>query len=354
MLCLAAGPGPDLAAGKAHAERLGLRFDTVDSVLRVLAQVTADDDVIMIADGVLPDRAALIEGLSDRPAVLAFPAEPALAQGFERIDATRAWSGALRTRGDAVARLADLPADCDIASALLRIALQSGARVVELDAALLVESTWQRRVDRRTAQAAERRWVMRQVRPAPFAAPGQALIDRIGLRWAQDLGGGRWWRAPPALAVAAGALAAVAAWAGWLVTGLALLLAASGALSVADIFARVERLGAPLRKPGRAMAIARLARDALLVVILAMQMTTLPSWLGSLLPLVLLGLLGLGEVSAGPRLRALFGDRILLIATLLPFAYLRWSMLVVSALILGALVALHWTARDRHSQLTAD
>ena len=196
VLCLVGSAGPDLGPAKAHAERAGMRFDAVDSSLRMQAQVTADDEVIVIEDGILPDQTVLVEGLSERPAVLAFPDDPALELGFERLDATRAWSGALRTRGDSVARLADLPPDCDLSSSLLRIALQAGARVIELDPAPLVEGTWQRRVDRQGAQATEWRWITRQVRPAPFAAPGRAIVDRIGLRWAHDAAGGRWRRAP--------------------------------------------------------------------------------------------------------------------------------------------------------------
>lgn len=354
VLCLAATVGPDLGAAKAHAERAGLRFDIVDSSLRLQATVTADDEVIVIEDGVLPDRAALIEGLSERPAVLAFPADPALQLGFERIDATRAWSGALRTRGDSVARLADLPADCDLASSLLRIALQAGAQVVELDPAALSEGTWQRRVERSTTQAAEWYWVMRQVRPAPFAAPGRALVERIGLRWAHDAGGGRWARAPHVAAIATGAFAALAGLAAWPVLGLSLLLAASCALAIASIFDRVDALGAPPRKPRRALAAAGLARDGMLVVLVSMQVMTVPAWLGIVLPVMLMGLLWLGEGIAGPRARALFGDRILLIAAFIPIAILGWNTIAVAALTLGGLAALLWTAWAPRKQLTAD
>ncbi len=354
VLCHAAAFGPDLGAAKAHAERLGLRFDIADSIPRIQSLVTAGDEVILIADGVLPDQALLVEGLSSGPAVLAFPADPALEQGFERLDATRAWSGALRTRGDSVARLADLPPDCDLASSLLRIALQAGARVTELTVAPLTEGTWQRRVDRQAAQATEWRWVMRQVRPAPFAAPGRALAERIGLRWAHDAGGGRWRRAPHAVALAAGALAALAAFWRWPVLGLGLLLVASCALAGATIFDRVEALGAPPRKRGPAMAIARIIRDGLLVMLLSMQIMTVPGWLGIVLPLVLIGLLWLGEWVAGPRTAALFGDRILLLALLIPLAYLGWSTIAVAALIVLALGALLWALRGPHRQLTAD
>ena len=354
VLCLAAALGPDLGAAKAHAERAGLRFDIVESIPRLQARVTADDEVILIEDGILPDRAALIAGLSERPAVLAFPQDPALELGFERLDATRAWSGALRTRGDSVARLADLPPDCDPGSSLLRIALQAGARVIELDPAPLVEGTWQRRVERRTSRATEWRWVMRQVRPAPFAAPGRALVERLGLRWAHDAAGGRWRRAPHAAALVAGSLAALAAVAASPVTGLGLLLAASCALTVAEVFDRAEALGAPPRKPGPAMALAGLLRDGLLVWLVSLQVMTVPGWLGILLPLVLVGLLRLGEATAAPRARALFGDRILFLAALMPLAYLGWSTIAVAALLLLASGSLLWSARGRRTQLTPD
>ena len=345
VLCLATGIGPDLGMAKAYAERAGLRFDVVDSVLRITGHVTADDDIILIADGILPDRAAAVSALTKHAGVLAFPDEPALELGFERLDATRAWSGALRTRGDGVARLADLPADCDLASSLLRIALQSGARVTELDPALLAEGTWQRRVDRRTSADIEWRWITRQVNPAPFAAPGRALTERIGLRWSQDAGGGRWARAPHVTAFAAGALSLLALLAGWPVAALAILLAGTLALAIAAIFDRVEGLGARPRAVGRAMAIAGWLRDALLVAILAALVVTVPGWLEPVLPLVSIGLLRLGEASAGPRLAALFGDRILLLAGLIPIASRGWTAVALSALALMALAALSWAAR---------
>ena len=354
VLCLAAMLGPDLGAAKAHAEHLGLRFDVVDSPLRLQALVAAQDEVVLIADGILPDQAVLIENLSGGSAVLAFPEEPALEQGFERLDATRAWSGALRTRGDTVARLADLPPDCDIASALLRLALQTGARVVELDPAPLSEGTWQRRVDRQSAQAKEWRWVMRQVRPASFAAPGRALAERIGLRWAHDAAGGRWRRAPHGIALAGGAFAALAVFARWPMLGLGMLLLASCAMAVAVIFDRVAALGAPPRKRGPALAIAGVLRDALLAALVSMQVMTVPGWLGLVLPAVLIALLWLGEACAGPRTRALLGDRILLIAGFIPLAYLGWNTIAVTALIVVTLGWLLWTVKGPRKQLTAD
>ena len=113
-------------------------------------------------------------------------------------------------------------------------------------------------------------------------------------------------------------------------------------------------LGAPPRKPGPAMALAGLLRDGLLVWLVSLQVMTVPGWLGILLPLVLVGLLRLGEATAAPRARALFGDRILFLAALMPLAYLGWSTIAVAALLLLASGSLLWSARGRRTQLTPD
>lgn len=354
ILCLASGMGPDLGAAKSYAERAGLRVDIVDSLPRLASQVSADDEVVFIADGVLPDRAAMVEALAGRAGVLAFPEDPALALGFERLDATRAWSGVARTRGDAVARLADLPPDCDMASSLLRIALQMGAGVSELDTTPLEERTWQRRADRQAGRDIEWRWITRQVSPAPFTAPGLALAERVGLRWAHDAGGGRWGRAPHVVAAIAGALAVLALLAGWPLASLGSLLAASVSIAIAGMFDRVEALGARPRAKGPLIAIAGLLRDGLTVAALSNLVFLVPSWLGWLIPIVMMGLLHLGALSAPPRFRALFGDRILLLVALAAVAYWGWTVVGIAAVTVLGLAALLWSSRPRPAQLTAD
>lgn len=354
VICLAGGTGPDLGAARAYAERQSLRFDTVDSLGRLSGLVTADDEVIVLADGVLPDRAALVHALAERPGVVAFPAETALPLGFERLDAERAWSGALRMRGDGVARLADLPADCDFASSLLRIALQSGVRVVVLQPASLNEGTWQRRVDRQASAEVEWRWVTRQVEPAPFVAPGKAMGDRMALRWAQDAGGGRWSRAPHLVAAAAAALAFGAGLAASPVAGLALLLIASFALAVAEVFHRVETLGAPPRTARSILPLTRLLGDGLLIGLLALLIVAEPAWLRVFLPLALVALLHLGAIAARSPLSALYADRIVLLALLVAAASLGWTGPAVAGLALLALIGLLGSARAPGTEITAD
>lgn len=354
IVCLSGGSGPDIGAARGYAERAGLRFDIVDSILRLSSLVTADDDVLVLADGVLPDRAALIDALGQKAGVAAFAADPALELGFERIDADRAWAGALRMRGAGVARLADLPPDCDLASSLLRIALQSSVQVVQLESEPLADGTWQRRVDRQAAAAAEQRWITRQVRPAPFIAPGLALADRMALRWAQDLGGGRWSRAPHLAAGLMAILALAAGLASWPLLGLVLLLPASFALAVAHVFDRVEMLGAPRRKRELALPAARWLCDALLVALLALIVKAEPGWLRAAMPLALAATLWLGALRGGKRLRALYADRITLLVILLAAALQGSAPAAITVLILLALAEMLWAARSEQEQLTTD
>lgn len=354
VICLAGALGPDIGAARTYAERAGLRFEIVDSIVRLAASVTANDEVLVIADGVLPDRATLVGALGGRSGVVAFPAEPALALGFERLDADRAWSGALRMRGAEVARLADLPSDCDLASSLLRIALQSGVRIIDLDAAPLTDGAWQRKVQRHAGMEAERHWIARQVQPAPFTAPGLALTDRMALRWAHDAGGGRWGRAPHVIATLAAALALGAAFAFWATVGLAFLLVMSLALAAAEVFDRVETLGAPPRKPGVLLPAASFFRDGLLIALLAQLIAAEPGWLTVILPLILMALLRLGTAIARPRLRPLYADRIALLTVFLAVATQGWTAAATAALSVLALADLLWTTRSPWTQLTAD
>ena len=353
ILCLAAGMGPDLGAAKSYAERAGLRVDIVDTLPRLASQVSADDEVVAIADGVLPDRTALVDAIAQRAGVLAFPEDPALALGFERLDATRAWSGVLKTRGDAVARLADMPSDSDMASTLLRIALQMGVGVVELDIAPLKERTWQRRADRQAGPDIEWRWITRQVSPAPFVAPGMALAERIGLRWAHDAGGGRWARAPHVVTAIAGAVAILALLAGWPLAALLSLLATSISIAIARIFDRVEALGARPRDRGSLMTVAGLLRDGLVIVALAQLVFVVPGWLAWLLPIVMLAVLHLGEITAPVRFRSLFGDRILLLIVLVAAAYWSWATVAILTAIALGLGALLWASKAT-ARITAD
>lgn len=354
VLCMSGDTAPEISAARNYAERAGLRFERVDSLARLMSRITATDEIVLIADGVLPDRRALVKALGARPRILAFPAEPALSRGFERIDAERAWSGVLSAPGHCVARLADLPGDCELASSLLRIALQAGVEITLIDAELMRDSRWLRRVERDADTQSEWRWVTSQVGPAPFTAPGLAATERAGLLWAREVAGGRWRYAPHTIGGACGLGAVAAGFGDRPAVGLALLLIASMASAVAAIAGRVESLGAPRARGRRGFAVAGWLVDGALLGLLAKAVVIVPGWIAWALPAVLIGLLRIGERSGPPALRPPFADRPLQIAGLAMAAYAGYATAAVTAAIVAAVGVLLWTAYRPGKQLTAD
>lgn len=85
-----------------------------------------------------------------------------------------------------------------------------------------------------------------------------------------------------------------------------------------------------------------------------MQVMTVPGWLGVALPILLMGLLWLAEAAADKPAHALFGDRIVLLALLIPAAVLGWSTVAVTSLSLAVLAAMLWPTRTPKTQLTPD
>lgn len=354
ILCLADDAGlSQLAALRGYAERAELQFEIVATPAEVMARVTATDELVLIADGVLPDREALMEQSASRATVFAFPAAQALPLGFERIDADHAWSGVLFARGDCIARLATLAPDCDLGSSLLRLTLQSRASVALLDPAMLLNNRWQRRADPTPDVESERKWVASQVQLAPFSAVGTAIAERLGLHFAHSRAGERWALAPhiaTALALM-GALAA-AAWAAPGV-GLVLLLVASIALVIAEVFGRVEALGSPGRRSTRRVNAAAAVRDAVLIAVLAIAAVIVPNWISALLPLVLMALLWLAAATGPAWLRHISADRVLLLAMLIPAVASGWTTAAVGTSIVTTLAALLWSAYGNRAALTA-
>lgn len=349
VACLVGGLGQDVIACQHRAEAAGARFQAIEELRRLSGLVKADDDVFVIADGLLPSTGEAVRLLAERPVVLTFPVDPALGLGFERIDGESAWSGMLRTRGQAVERLSDLPPDADAASALLRIALQNGTRQSALDPALLASGDWLLRGDSETFLAREKLWIAGRISPVSFAAPGLAIAERIGSRLARDIVGTRLERMPLFAAVCAGVLAALMAALGKPLVGLLLGTAMAVLLPIAGVTQQLGRIPRHRKKRFGVDATMRAGADLLLVALIALTIPILgPGWLRLFVPAVLFGLLRLGErLTLGPdgeggtaSWRALYADRIVLLGVLLPAAFLGLAQLacaVLSLLVLGSL-----------------
>lgn len=160
LICIARGPSAELIALQHAAEAAGLRFHIVQSAQQISSLVTATDELIVVTEGLFADaaRAApLLEG--PRPVVLALPDDGAVAQGFERLDINNAAAGVIKVPGSMVERLHDLPPDFDAASALTRIALQSGAQMRQLPPEARSGPTWRMVRSEREALLVEGEWL---------------------------------------------------------------------------------------------------------------------------------------------------------------------------------------------------
>ena len=187
IVCIAEGLPPEVIQLQHQVERSGARFHAVRGREALHSLVSASDEVLIIADGILPDMAPLQALVGNRKGVLAIPESEGLAAGYERIDRDWCWAGVARCSGAEVERLSDLPRDVDPLAALMRCALQAGRPIIPLPDGVLVNGLWWLVGNANTALAAGRSILSRGFRPSRWSAPGNALIDRIVLRHADDL-----------------------------------------------------------------------------------------------------------------------------------------------------------------------
>ncbi|HEY0957942.1 MAG TPA: hypothetical protein VGE05_01565 [Novosphingobium sp.] len=227
VICIAHHFSGELIALQHEAERAGLQFHVVAGARGLPGLITANDEVLVLTDGLLATPQDVVAQLGESHAVLVQSVDAGLAAGFERIDLNYAAGGAMAIPGRLVERLNELPADCDVSSALIRIALQSGIPTRELPAVLRETGYWLLVRDETAAHAIEGRWIRLHMGEARGISPG-GLIVRLGV-----LGFG------PALlhagsgsmilVLAAAAILLMASVAGWLgFTASALLLCACG------------------------------------------------------------------------------------------------------------------------------
>ncbi|MFO6447397.1 hypothetical protein ACLBKU_09670 [Erythrobacter sp. NE805] len=190
VLCLTDTPTPTGAVlALQHAlEASGTAFHALRGFAAIPALVRAEDDLVILADGLVPDpqvvRAVLGggEGALVR-AVATIPADHPLAaahpEDFERIDAARHWAGVLAMRGAPAQQLAEMPADADAIGLLLRLALQAGTPTRDLAARELVPESWLLAANAAVAAEAGSGLIARAAPPADWRAPMSALAARL-------------------------------------------------------------------------------------------------------------------------------------------------------------------------------
>jgi hypothetical protein len=315
VIVLGDGGSAEAIALRHAAEGAGARFQAIRDSQGLLGAVRADDELLALAPGLLPEAPAALEALKGR-AVLVLPAGPGVAAGFERIDLERAWAGALVVGGAQVERLSDLPADIEPASALVRIALQARVPEKRLPEGLLADGSWSVPSD---AAVTEPAWLKRHASTSRSFAPTEWLGQQALRPLASRLLAAP--RAVEGLALAAVAVLAgaiLAAWYGWSTVGFGLVPV--GALLVDAVAGLAQLRDAPFGRTKR-RSLTGLLPWLIDATILACAVLSIEgSWLHRLFPpLVLLGTLHALRPATRSNWAILPGDRGLL-AVLLAIA----------------------------------
>lgn len=337
IACQASGLPQELLALQHLAETSGVQFQVISGSRALSGMVRADDELLVIADGVLPDQALAEKLLANRPAIFVLPADEGIAAGFERIDREHAWAGLLMVRGPAVERLADLPPDADPIAGLLRIALQSGTRTVPMPTGVLAERQWGLVQSEPDAADFEKVWLERNVQPAIFIAPSLALADRIAIRLMKG-SGGRKIGSNAILAGAAG-LGVIAGFTGWLwqpVAGIALMALAYLVVRIGGALRSIEAIGRTRQQgSGRTASWLGIAFDILLVCLSGFDSLASERLSAIFGVAALLVALRLGEALPLHKWKIFFADRTLLAIALASAA--NYSQLIVVSELLTVL-----------------
>ncbi|MFM5948605.1 MAG: hypothetical protein ACKOPM_05145 [Novosphingobium sp.] len=249
VICIAPGLSQELIELQHLVEAAGASFHVVGSSRALLGLVTAVDDVIVLADGMFTSIGPIAELLEEGQAILVQPIEQGLAAGFERIDLNHASAGAMRLPGRLIERMADLPPDCDAASALLRIALQAGIRQKPIPVPGQGSLFWTIVRSDEEAHALEPQWIRQRTRGEGNLGASQWLalagVRNFGPALLHAGSGAR-------MLVIAAALVALLAigsgWFGWVLLGLAFAGLAWVLREFAVMLARIEFDAASGRK----------------------------------------------------------------------------------------------------------
>ncbi len=109
----------------------GISIIAVSDGSEAASRFEAGNDLILLADGILPDMGDLERLLEEGgSAILTVPDDEAHSD-FERIDGTNRWAGLARVDANMVGATAAMLGDWDLQSTLLRRAIQAGSRLLK-------------------------------------------------------------------------------------------------------------------------------------------------------------------------------------------------------------------------------
>lgn len=338
IVCLTERPWPQLEPIRQRIERKGLEFQEIGGPMHLVGLVSADQEILAIGDGIIMERALANEALRRGRMVAAVPAEDAISAGFERIDGDNAWGGLILARAQIVERLAEMPADSDTISLLIRLALQAGTPLVQLGETVIENGELLLAQDIGSLQGREHALLDRSARSISWLGPGRALAQKLARRLApQGLDRGPLLAALIGAVLVAGGLAlavygTIAA--AFLLMGLA---GFSASLSRALRELRASLLG--LSSGQRFTPIFRWVFDISLILVAAWPITTDTVLERLFVPTVLIVSFRLAEMTTTTKLAPMWRDRVLLaviMAGATIFAILPQTMSILVLIALGA------------------
>lgn len=345
IICLCQGAAGEVLSLQHTVEASGAAFHALNGFAALPALVRAEDELIILRDGVVPDpgltRALLGEGAALQKGVVCLPADHPLAvanpEDFERIDAARHWAGLLVMRGAPVQQLADFPADADAVSVLLRLALQAGTPCRELGPNKLASETWLLASSSHAVAAHEAALIAQAVAAPDWRAPISSLAAVLVRSLApRGLGQGAMIGAGAALVLLLGGIIAAALGMAW--GGLALAVAGAFAARVSGAFAALAGRLRRQANDARNGAVLDLAVDLSGSLTFWFALAPWPDWtpLAACGPLTI-GLARLAARDGGAVLAAMMSDRASL---LLLLALTAWLGVLPEATALIALALL--------------
>lgn len=313
IVCLAESASPEIAELQRQAEIANARFNAITAHRTLSGMVSANDEVLVLAPGLLVDGNWLVDRFSQRPGMAVLPIEIGLEHGFERIDRDRAWGGALLVRGDAVESLTALPPDGDAVAGLLRIALQRGVRAIPVPESSLDDGRWSLVRSTNHARRLETLWLGRHVPSPGFSEPGEVGGYALARLMSGKSRSQIWSAALGVMAILLAVGGGVAGWSGRVAGGLLALIASAAVGSIAYHMHRFLRAGKPEGLTRTFPAIRNSILDIALVA-LSFGMQESREWYGVYVALVLVAAMRLSEEATAPVWALPFADRVLVLS----------------------------------------
>lgn len=349
VICLTSDAPAELDRLRQFCRNAGIPLIFAKSASDVRREVTADEEVLVMDEGLLPGPDASAALATERPVIYARDAHDAQWQAMERIDADHRWAGVMLLPGRCAEELSRLPEDVDVVSALLRIGLQRHVSIKPVPEGQVPPLFLTRDLGEMQLREHGAGWLTSLARPSGFAQPLKGFAERIALHFSTAHGGRTSLRASLAAALATLTAALVAIYFGYSVTALLFATVGSAAVAAHEVLSRLTRSFAfESERSGKKNLLLGWARDAVIALIVAFGSPNLALTAGAFLAAVFVLTLTLRPGSQAADRTAFLRDRVLICLALAmcTFAGLLSTgvMVLVLALLLDCAVQQRLTA----------